>query len=43
MASEPKRLRSVEDENAKLQKLVAESMLDIAVSPAYELLCVTAA
>ena len=29
--SEAKRLRSVEDENAKLKKLLAEAMLDIAV------------
>ena len=29
--SEAKRLRSLEDENAKLKKLLAEAMLDIAV------------
>ncbi len=29
--SEVKRLRSLEDENAKLKKLLAEAMLDIAV------------
>ena len=29
--SEAKRLRSLEDENAKLKKLVAEAMLNIAV------------
>jgi putative transposase len=29
--SEPKRLRSLEDENAKLKRLLAEAMLDIAV------------
>jgi putative transposase len=29
--SEAKRLRSLEDENAKLKKLLAETMLDIAV------------
>jgi putative transposase len=30
-ASEAKRLRALEDENAKLEKLLAEAMLDIAV------------
>ena len=29
--SEAKRLRSLEDENAKMKKLLAEAMLDIAV------------
>lgn len=29
--SEAKRLRSLEDENAKLKKLLAEAMLDLAV------------
>ena len=29
--SEAKRLRTLEDENAKLKKLLAEAMLDIAV------------
>ena len=29
--SDAKRLRSLEDENAKLKKLLAESMLDIAI------------
>ena len=29
--SEAKRLRALEDENAKLKKLLAEAMLDIAV------------
>jgi len=29
--TEAKRLRTLEDENAKLKKLVAEAMLDIAV------------
>ncbi len=29
--SEAKRLRSLEDENAKLKKLLAEAMMDIAV------------
>ena len=30
--SEAKRLRALEDENAKLKKLLTEAMLDIAVS-----------
>ena len=29
--SDAKRLRALEDENAKLKKLLAESMLDIAI------------